>query len=325
MHQKTIAMAMKQVIISTSALNSYGTRVLTSGMDIEQYKRNPVLLWMHRRYSREDIPIGRIDDIHIDGDKIIGTPIFDMSDEFAAKIARKWEEGFLRMSSAGLTVIELSDAPEHLLPGQTRMTITKSKLDEVSIVDIGANDEALAIELYNVLGERITLSSGGECPDLPLLPLSTPKVSPQNTDRMNEKIALALGLSQQATEAELLVTIEQLKLRAKQAEEMSQALVRGLVDEAVHLGKLTEAQRAHYTQIGLTMGADALRITLADLQPARRPSELIHPSPMGGSAMPQQYAKLSDVPVSDLEGLRSEHPQEYARLYKAEFGIDLPK
>lgn len=325
MHQKTIAMAMKQVIISTSALNSYGTRVLTSGMDIEQYKRNPVLLWMHRRYSREDIPIGRIDDIHIDGDKIIGTPIFDMSDEFAAKIARKWEEGFLRMSSAGLTVIELSDAPEHLLPGQTRMTITKSKLDEVSIVDIGANDEALAIELYNVSGERITLSSGGECPDLPLLPLSTPKVSSQNTDRMNEKIALALGLSQQATEAELLVTIEQLKLRAKQAEEMSQALVRGLVDEAVHLGKLTEAQRAHYTQIGLTMGADALRITLSDLQPARRPSELIHPSPTGGSAMPQQYVKLSDVPVSDLERLRSEHPQEYARLYKAEFGIELPK
>ena len=41
--------------------------------------------------------------------------------------------------------------------------------------------------------------------------------------------------------------------------------------------------------------------------------------------MPQQYARLSDVPVSDLEGLRSEHPQEYARLYKAEFGIDLPK
>lgn len=325
MHQKTIAMAMKQVIISTSALNSYGTRVLTSGMDIEQYKRNPVLLWMHRRYSREDIPIGRIDDIHIDGDKIIGTPIFDMSDEFAAKIARKWEEGFLRMSSAGLTVIELSDAPEHLLPGQTRMTITKSKLDEVSIVDIGANDEALAIELYNVSGERITLSSGGECPDLPLLPLSNPKVSPQNTDNMNEKIALALGLSQQATEAELIGTIEQLKLRAKQAEEMSQTLVRGLVDEAVRLGKLTEAQRAHYTQIGLTMGAETLRITLSDLSTARRPSELIHRSPMGGSAMPQQYAKLSDVPVGELDTLKRESPQEYARLYKAEFGIDLPK
>ena len=316
---------MKQVIISTSALNSYGTRVLTSGMDIEQYKRNPVLLWMHRRYDREDIPIGRIDDIHIDGDKIIGTPVFDMSDEFAAKIARKWEEGFLRMSSAGLTIIELSDAPEHLLPGQTRMTITKSKLDEVSIVDIGANDEALAIELYNTSGERITLASGTECADLPLLPLSNPKVSPQNTDNMNEKIALALGLSQQASEAELIGTIEQLKLRAKQAEEMSQALVRGLVDEAVRLGKLTEAQRAHYTQIGLTMGAETLRITLADLQPARRPSELIHPSPMGGSTMPQQYAKLSDVPVGELDTLKRESPQEYARLYKAEFGIDLPK
>lgn len=314
---------MKQVVISTSALNSYGTRVLTSGVDIEQYKRNPVLLWMHMRYSREDVPIGRIDDIHIDGDKIIGTPVFDMSDEFAAKIARKWDNGFLRMCSAGLSIIELSDAPEHLLPGQTRMTITKSKLDEVSIVDIGANDEALAIELYNASGERITLSSGTECPDLPLLPLSNSNVSPKNTDEMNEQIALSLGLTKQATEAEVLGAIDALKLKAQKAEEMSKNMVTDQVNEAIHLGKITEAQREHYTKIGLSLGADVLKLTLNDLTPSRRPSEVIRFSANSPSA-PRQYAKLSDVPIGEVEALKAQNPQEYARLYKAEFGVDLP-
>ena len=41
--------------------------------------------------------------------------------------------------------------------------------------------------------------------------------------------------------------------------------------------------------------------------------------------MPQQYAKLSDVPMDELDTLKRESPQKYARLYKAEFGIDLPK
>lgn len=39
----------KDFIINTSGLNSYGTRVLTPGIDLAQFKRNPVLLYMHTR------------------------------------------------------------------------------------------------------------------------------------------------------------------------------------------------------------------------------------------------------------------------------------
>ena len=48
----------KEVIISTSGLNCYGSRILTSGIDLTQYEKNPVLLWMHRRsFNGKDIPI----------------------------------------------------------------------------------------------------------------------------------------------------------------------------------------------------------------------------------------------------------------------------
>ena len=61
---------MKEVIISTEAVNSYGTRVLTDGIDPSQFERNPVLLWMHRRsWEPGAMPIGRIENLRKEGDK----------------------------------------------------------------------------------------------------------------------------------------------------------------------------------------------------------------------------------------------------------------
>ena len=114
----------KDFIINTSGLNSYGTRVLTPGIDLTQYKRNPVLLYMHTRgFDGKSTPIGRVENIRVEGDELRGTPVFDMKDPFAAEIARKWEEDFIRMCSAGLEPVELSTATEYLLPGQSRATV----------------------------------------------------------------------------------------------------------------------------------------------------------------------------------------------------------
>jgi hypothetical protein len=152
----------KEAVISTSRLNSYGTRVLTEGIDYEQYIKNPVLLYMHARPwgSTQDAGvIGRIENLRVDGDRLIGTPVFDSEDEFAKKIANKWEKGFLKMLSAGLEVIEASSDKNLLVAGQTGRTLTKTKLLEVSVVDIGANDDALSLK-YN--GKHINLAESSE-------------------------------------------------------------------------------------------------------------------------------------------------------------------
>ena len=39
----------KRIVISDESVNCYGTWISTAGMDISQYERNPVLLWMHWR------------------------------------------------------------------------------------------------------------------------------------------------------------------------------------------------------------------------------------------------------------------------------------
>lgn len=303
---------MNKVVISTPSLNSYGTRVLTSGIDIEQYKKNPILLYMHRRGEREDAPIGRVEDVHIEGEKLVGSLVFDEKDDFARKVAQKWADGFLRMVSAGLTIIELSDDPAVLLPGQRRMTITKSKLDEVSVVDIGANDDALA--LYNAEGGRITLAQGDDL-SLPLLQ-TTP--TPNTSQSMNEKIVLALGLSKEATEEQVLGAIAQMKEKSEASDKLTLSLVTAQVDEAIRQGRISAEARETYLQIGLTLGCDQLAIALSAHTAPQRPSTLLHEK----STSSTTYIRLSDIPIGQLEQYKQEHPEDYARLYRELYGCD---
>lgn len=314
----------KEVVISNSKLNSYGFRVLTEGIDTTQYARNPILLWMHNRPFRgttdEVLPIGRMENLRIDGDNLIGTPIFDEKDEFAQRIAAKWDAGILKMASAGLEVIELSDDPSMLVQGQRRSTVTKSKLTEVSIVDIGANDDALA--LYKD-GKTITLSAG-DSQELDFMNINT---NPKTKAQM-KKIALQLGLPENATEQEIAVAIAQLQKDAsetvqlrKNAEQAAKKAIETAVDEAIKLRKITADKKDHFVAIGKKVGLESLNETLQLMQPAARPTDAIHQETLNAG----EYTKLSDVPVDKLETLRKDNFAEYAKLYKAEYGIDPAK
>lgn len=327
----------KEVIISTSGLNCYGGRVLTSGIDLTQFQKNPLLLWMHRRsFDRDAMPIGRIDNLRTDGDRLIGTPVFDQNDEFAKKIESKWENGFLRMASAGIEIIETSDAPEHLLQGQTRRTITRCRLEEVSIVDMGGNDEAL--QLYDRSGKVLKLAAGEDNDALPLLapekkddPSGTAPDGKDNnqtkksTQSMNKEILQLLGLPETATEQEAVGALRLLKEKADKVETLQLASITAVVDGAIAEKRITADKKEHFVNIGKAAGIDSLRTTLSLMQPVRKPTEVIRQTDEPRDDEPKTYAKLSDVPADQLEKLREERPQDYERLYKAEYGHDIPK
>lgn len=327
----------KEVIISTSGLNCYGGRVLTSGIDLTQFQKNPLLLWMHRRsFDRDAMPIGRIDNLRTDGDRLIGTPVFDQNDEFAKKIESKWENGFLRMASAGIEIIETSDAPEHLLQGQTRRTITRCRLEEVSIVDMGGNDEAL--QLYDRSGKVLKLAAGEDNDALPLLaPEKKDALSGtapdgkdnnqtnKSTQSMNKEFLQLLGLSETATEQEAVGALRLLKEKADKVETLQLASITAVVDGAIADKRITADKKEHFVNIGKAAGIDSLRTTLSLMQPVRKPTEVIRQTDAPRDDEPKTYAKLSDVPADQLEKLREERPQDYERLYKAEYGHDIPK
>lgn len=310
----------KEAVITSSRLNCYGTRVLTEGVDLEQYRKNPILLYMHRRGSRDDMPIGIIENIRIDGDFIYGTPKFDGDTEEEKIIAAKWERGTLRMLSAGLEILEWSEAEEHLTQGQTRPTVTRSKLTEVSVVDIGGNDDALqTVRLYQN-GKLLTLAQGEECEHLPLLKLNTPTSTDeegagnhsnniQNTFQMNEILQL-LGV---ATENEALAAIKALQ---EQNAALNLARITDAVEAAVAEKRITADQKEHFITLGKQSGVDSLRTTLSMFRPAQKPTDVINNGGKQSVAL-----KWGDCTGEQLEALRKENREEYIRLFKEHFGF----
>ena len=312
----------KEAIISSSRLNCYGTRVLTEGGDLEQYRKNPTLLYMHRRGSRNDMPIGIIDNLRVEGDFIYGTPKFDTDTEEEKIIAAKWERGTLRMLSAGIEILEWSEDPQYLVQGQTRPTIVKWKLEEVSVVDIGANDDALQLAQLYKDGKPLTLAMGEENEHLPLLNTNTAvsmedgeaeKIQTNKTTFQMNKILLKLGLPTNATEDAVVQQIEALMNENKQ---LRLAAINDAVAAAIAEHRITEAQKAHFVNLGEKVGIEELRNTLSCFQPVTKPTDVIR------QRTEHAELKWENCTPEQLEKLRNENRQEYCKLYKEHYGVE---
>lgn len=312
---------MKEAIISTERINSYGSRVLTAGIDLTQYEKNPIVLFMHRRGRKEDMPIGIMTNLRVENGILYGTPKFDDDTEDERNISKKWDRGTLRMLSAGLDIIEWSEDPTLLVAGQTRPTITKSKLIEVSVVDIGANDDALQVGLYHE-GKLLTLAAGEENSHLPLLSLSSPEdpeKQPQNNNQKKnmEKILLKLGLATGATEDEAVAAIGRL---LEEKATMTLARITDAVERAIKEKRITADKKDKYLNLGKQIGLDSLNALFADMTPAQKPLDLVKPV---GSAGTATDAKLTwaTATADQLADLRDNNREEYVRLYREHFGF----
>lgn len=308
----------KRVRISNDSLNSYGFRVLTSGMDVTQYNRNPVLLYMHERGN----VVGYVKDLKVENNEVTGELMFDCASELSQRCKKQFEFGSLRMVSAGLEILAMSEDKDLLVAGQTRPTITKSKLFEVSVADVGANDDAIVLHKD---GKIITLGRDGDC-DLPLLNNNNKQ---QKTEEMDNKtIALQLGLPETATEAEISAKITELNAvkeqnasLMKEKDKLTLESITNLVTHAIADKRLEEKDKDQFVELGKKIGTEELEKTLKAMHPAVKLSSVI--GHQGSTPTDEKkLTKLSDVPAEQIATLRSENLEEYTRLYKAEYGIE---
>ena len=258
---------MGRVRLTNDTLNSYGYRVLTEGVDISQYERNPILLYMHNRGKA----IGLIKDIRKENGEITGEPVFDEATELSSQCRKQWDFGSLRMVSIGFEVIETSEDPKHLVPGQRYATVTKARLIEVSLVDIGANNDAIRLHKD---GKLITLSEGAECP-LPLLNHNTNHNTRQEMDI--KTLAQQLGLPETADEAAVTAKLAELKGSKEESDKMRAE------NEQLKLAQLTAAvdpadKKQHFIEMGKKLGINDLNATLDAISPAHKLSDLIQSS-----------------------------------------------
>lgn len=319
----------RRLVISDESINSYGFWVRTDGIDLSQFNRNPILLWMHNRpyMGREDeiLPIGKVVDLKLENGILSGMPVFDQNDDFAKKIESKWESGILNMGSAGLRVIEESEDPKWIKPGQRRMTVMKSKLREVSIVDIGANDNALGVALYDEDGTLLTLSAYNE-DKCPVKLLSNKK----NTNM--KLIALALGLADTATEVEieaktkeLAAEVQQLK-QEKADRELAESNAKKqeaeqLVEKAVKEGRIDAKVKEHFLKL-FAVDFESAKLSLESISKPTNVAAEIESRQNGDTSDEGRFAKLSwdELDKSNqLITLKEKYPVLYAQKFNEKF------
>ena len=134
-------------ILTRKEVDRYGDVVMPEGIDVKEFKSNPIVLFGHGGGSNQgNIPIGKImmETLRISKTQVEADIMFDeeSGDEFAEMIAKKVRAGFLNAGSIGFRPIEISNDP--VLPKQTGVTFNKWKLLEFSVVPIPALPSALA-------------------------------------------------------------------------------------------------------------------------------------------------------------------------------------
>lgn len=324
----------KRVRISNESVNCYGTRVLTSGLDLSQYQRNPVLLYMHERGT----VVGLVKNIKVEGQDVTGELVFDEATDLSRQLKKQWEFGSLKMVSANIQILETSDDKSLLMDGQARPTITRSKLFEVSVVDIGGNDDALVLSNEN--GETISLSGKEDNDFLPLLNNVSNNPSKKKEEMELKALALSLGLAATATETEVNAKIESLKLAGEKVasleaqlknlqeaqRQMQLAAITSAVDNAIKEKRLAAGMKDHFVELGKKIGVDSLNTTLAAMQPQMKLSQVLHRTDKGVVEADEndfsKYEKLSAVPANIMMDLHDNHHDEFVRLYKAEYGFE---
>ena len=144
---------------------------------------------------------------------------------------------------------------------------------------------------------------------------------------MNKKeICEFLGLSETASDAEVLDTLKLMKARDTQMQALELSMIESAVDDAISDKRVTLAKREHFVELGKKVGLKSLKETLDCMKAAVKPLDVIKPDGNGnrddnGVLDLAKLTKLSEVPEDKIVEVKEKHPDDYLRLYKGEYGV----
>lgn len=247
----------KSFVLSDQTVNQYGFVVLTSGINLERFRQNPVMLYNHMDDGADAKVIGRWENIRIEENKLMADPVFDMEDPFAKEIAGKVERGFMKGASVWVD-FDVNDDVKLNVEGFPKIPVVfRSELMEGSIVPIPNNKNSIRLRAG---GELITDNA-----------LAVKLSATQNQpiiDTMKKQLLFAqvLGMTLAADASEDHVfeatkskvdklaaerdeykdKFEKLEAKLKKEEETK---VTSLIDGAVTSGKLKADQKDHFSKL----------------------------------------------------------------------------
>lgn len=137
-----------EFVISTEAVDTYGTVFKMDGWNLERYAKNPIVCYGHRTWDGNPDMIIGTSEVRVDGQELVGKVRFETEDinPIAEKIWKKVQGGTLRMASIGANPKRGHWGDEKLGEDKDVIYFDEVELLEWSIVPIGSNPDALKRE-----------------------------------------------------------------------------------------------------------------------------------------------------------------------------------
>ena len=297
------------ILCDSETINSYGFRTDVKGIDLSRFEKNPVMLYNHDPLK----VIGKWEDVQVvealTGHTVLtATPVFDKDDPFAAEIARKVEDGFIKGCSMGMMVVEMSRS-------KGIDTASKTILLEASIVSIPADENALVVYADKDRKQKLSINEFNK------LYYSMENTEPTQAEIMlsDKNIELQAKIDEQSeTIANLTATVDTLKRDIAEREYHDAELA---VDEYVKKGVLKENVKSIALAFYLQNPEDAETL-FSSLVPDEREevslSAMIKETRRGTSLQETTWDELDRK--GGLAELKANNLGEFKRLYKEKFG-----
>ena len=275
-------------IISDESVNRYGYRILSRGMSTASFEKNPVVFYNHGTYS---LPIGKGKNLQHEVDGTITLDIdFDMEDEQAVAVQKKAERGFLNACSVGIDVLETSTDASLVLTGQTRPTVTRSELLELSICGIPGNRNALRL-------------NGVHTEDIEHI---LPRINHTKEELNMKRVFEQLGLPETATEADILAQLAALETDDAQTTNAVLARLDAIDQKITDLSASKKVIEETEKTPRLTDLMKGLRTEAAASSPKEE----------------MTWAQLQALPEQEFECYRLEQKETYNKLFSAHYGFE---
>lgn len=133
-----------EFVISSEAVDSYGTVFKMDGWDLERYNQNSIVCYMHRSGSNDPDDVIGTSTVRVEEGQLIGVVTFEDAETNpkAEKVFRKVCNGTLKMASVGARVLKARLGDEEKGEEKDVLYFTRQELYEWSIVSVGANPDA---------------------------------------------------------------------------------------------------------------------------------------------------------------------------------------
>ena len=305
--------------------NSYGFRILTAGISLKRFKKNPIMLDQH--WNSTQSVLGKWENIRVDNGLLLGEPLFDIEDENALKVSGKVDREFINSCSMGITFNR-----EDLKIIGTELVMEKCELYECSIVAVPSN--ANSIRLYAENGEVLKDDEVKQlCLSLqPVNELDTPEnnqleINSSNMKKIILSVATLMALSfdketpevdVEAVEGAVLkLSNENTSLKAKllaletEKENAQTLAITEMVDLAITQGKIPATKKEDF--VNLAKSNFELAKSTIDSIPAKKELAAEVNNPAGSTEMTKEaFQKLS---LQEQLAFKADNAEEYKKMF----------